>query len=198
MSSIIFASDRYSERNVTKTSHSDVIDSEQTMAAGRRPETMADSGERITKNNFELNSSKPERTRDVRRTISTKSDRSEPEITGIRRNGCLLLGRITKDKDGGDDVSTVYLTRHGVDLKTQSKGLCTEVLMNECVPCFRHCCGHVEDGSNSGEQEEKNDSLILVTGRVFCLAVRSEIFLYTLHVLAIVLGAVKEGEAQSY
>lgn len=151
--------------------------------------------------------------------MSSHVEAASAEAVRYRR-GCLLLGidRVVGDdavavaaaaaapetfQCGGNDDNCddedddaldahTYLTRYGIDHFGQSKGLCHEVVVEECVPCCRSCCshGHGEDDKNKNGAS----SMAIVIGGLLVSAIRSEIFLYTLHVTAIVLGAVKEGK----
>jgi len=134
----------------------------------------------------------------VERTTSNTSDRRLSTIARYRR-GRLLLGTDRIDHGTGhepgsnveDDVTVTYLTRYGIDHSEQSEGLCSEVILDECVPCCRGCCGHEDHDEDRKRRPMRSAVGILVA------AIRSEIFLYTLHVTSIVLGAVKEGKPRS-
>jgi hypothetical protein len=102
------------------------------------------------------------------------------------RRGCLVLGtnnvESVSQAINNADSDGVYLTNYGIDHERQSHGLCSEVFLDECSPCCRPC-----------RHERSSNALTNVAIGVLASAIRSEIFLYSLHMLAIVLGAVKEG-----
>lgn len=96
--------------------------------------------------------------------------------------GRLMLGKTTSGGSSDDaDLVCTYRTRHRIDHEEQSRGICCEVLVEECVPC----CHFAEKRRHGWTW-----SLLLWLA---WSAVSSEVFLYILHVSSIVLGAVKEG-----
>ena len=84
-----------------------------------------------------------------------------------RNAGCIVLG------SGNADIE--YTTRYYIDHAHQTKNLCSEVLLEDCVPCCHH------HNRNSGRVS------IMVWSFI-----SSEAFIYFLHVTSIVFGCFKE------
>ena len=78
--------------------------------------------------------------------------------------GCYTIGK----------GESSYELRYFIDLRTQSKHLDEEVMFDECLPC---CNSRAERS----------------IGGWFWAFIRSEAFLYSLHMTAILLGGLKEG-----
>lgn len=102
---------------------------------------------------------------DIDTSFSSMTRRSPPK-DGRKLNGCVELG-----KDAGR--GNVYRTRYRIDHRGQRSELCHELMLEEMVPC----CG-----------EKPRRSCWYMIWAIM----RSEAFLFTLHMTALVLGAVKE------
>ena len=92
--------------------------------------------------------------------------RRTPSKESIASAGCLELGR-----DAG--YGNVYHTRYQIKHADQRTHLCRELLLEEMVPC----CG---------------DKARRSYGRLLWAFIRSEAFLFSLHMTALVLGVIKE------
>lgn len=106
--------------------------------------------------------------------------------TGGTGNNASINSRTTlaghDDIDAATPQTAIYLTQYCIDHDQQSEGLCREVLLEDCVPCFNgkqmrlHC--------NSGK---------IVLWLIWAF-VSSELLLYALHVTSIIIGALNEGD----
>lgn len=93
-----------------------------------------------------------------------------------RQNGGGANFRVGHRFQLGRSKSTRHVTQYSVDVRRQLSDINDEILSDECIP-FRHC---------------PHSSRCAVVVWVWSL-IRSETFLYLLHISSIVFGAVNSG-----
>lgn len=183
-------SDNDADKNVSTTSFDNILQEQQLPAGSvdtteKQPPTKVTNGTAVVDNNDRNSCVQLQQpTATEYGGVAIKKSKMERQKSTARRHCRLLLGvdyqtssssrkatkrgTVSGSRSEKRELDT-YVTNYGIDHKGQSEGLCLEVLLDECIPCCRHCCRRRRDDDDEDENAATSADKVSVLFLHLCI-----------------------------